>query len=527
MPVKRMLIVCAVWALALIAPAVGRAATFPVNTTEDIDLPNGCTTEPTCSLRDAIAAAESGDTEDLVTVPAGRYALSLGELHVNGEGTVTIRGEGARKTVIDGQKGSRVFNLAADKSILEGMSVTGGATNELEGTEEAGDGGGVLAYEAEEAILRGLEVSGNTASQNGAGISAPPEGAAATAVTVEASTIAGNKVEGGAVEALGGGIYVLGDFTMTNSTVTGNSAESTVGMVQGGGVLLALDPTRTEPTSATIVNSTIAGNSVGTGGIGGGLSVYNPTVGVATALAVKNTIVAGNMAAGAPSDCGAVAVVTSTNNISSDGSCMFTDSGSKQSTDPLLAALADNGGETDTMALREGSPAIDAGTSDGCPATDQRGVARPQQSACDIGAYEKTPTPPAAAAADLRLKAKAKPKHPRAGRKLVFLLTVSNRGPDAATGVILKGTVPALAKKVAAPKLNGKKACKLTKAKGGKRRLTCQLGDIGTGTAKKLRVIVKPKHAGKLRVRARVRSGVADPNLKDDKARATAKAAAR
>ena len=69
------------------------------------------------------------------------------------------------------------------------------------------------------------------------------------------------------------------------------------------------------------------------------------------------------------------------------------------SADPLLGALADNGGPTQTMALGAGSPAIDANTED-CPppAIDQRGVARPQGAACDIGAFEfqgvaPTPTP--------------------------------------------------------------------------------------------------------------------------------------
>jgi hypothetical protein len=42
------------------------------------------------------------------------------------------------------------------------------------------------------------------------------------------------------------------------------------------------------------------------------------------------------------------------------------------------------------MALLVGSPAIDKGDNVGCPATDQRGVARPRTAAnpCDIGAYE-------------------------------------------------------------------------------------------------------------------------------------------
>jgi len=56
--------------------------------------------------------------------------------------------------------------------------------------------------------------------------------------------------------------------------------------------------------------------------------------------------------------------------------------------DPLIGALADNGGPTETRALLAGSPAIDAGDAEGCPKADQRGVARPQGAACDIGAFE-------------------------------------------------------------------------------------------------------------------------------------------
>ena len=59
--------------------------------------------------------------------------------------------------------------------------------------------------------------------------------------------------------------------------------------------------------------------------------------------------------------------------------------------------LQDNGGPTNTIALRNGSIAINAGST--TLATDQRGVARPQGSAPDIGAFEgqglivATPTP--------------------------------------------------------------------------------------------------------------------------------------
>jgi CSLREA domain-containing protein/uncharacterized repeat protein (TIGR01451 family) len=519
-------VACALVALALFAPAAGQAATFTVNTTDDTTVGGGCTTDPACSLRDAINAADlSADPEDVVVVPAGNYSISAGELSVSGEGTVTVRGAGARKTTIDAHQTSRVFNLSADKSVLERMTVTGGASNPGLGGEVPGDGAGILAYEGGEAVLRELNVTGNVASQNGAGVSAPPEGVNKTAVTITDSTISGNHVTGGAIEGLGGGVYVLGKFTLVNSTVTGNTVDSIGAVVQGGGVLLAIDPASAEGSEGTILNSTIAGNGVGVGGLGGGLSVYNPEpmVGGSAALTVKNTIVAGNTGPGGPSDCAVAATVTSDHNISGDASCMFGDAGSKQNTNPLLGGLANNGGETDTLALQPGSPAIDAGTNDGCPATDQRGVSRPQGSACDVGAFELVPAPPAAASADLRLKIKAKTKKPKVGGKLAFLITVRNAGPSAASGTIVKGTVPASATKAAAPKLNGKRACKLAKAKKGKRKLTCRLGEIAAGTAKKVRIKVKTRKATKVRVRARVRSGVADPNLKNNKARAGVK----
>jgi hypothetical protein len=81
-------------------------------------------------------------------------------------------------------------------------------------------------------------------------------------------------------------------------------------------------------------------------------------------------------------------------NLDSANSCKFTAVGDLTKTDPNLGSLADNGGPTQTMALLSGSPATDAGgtTATGCPAVDQRGVARPDESAdagaCDIGAYE-------------------------------------------------------------------------------------------------------------------------------------------
>ena len=58
-----------------------------------------------------------------------------------------------------------------------------------------------------------------------------------------------------------------------------------------------------------------------------------------------------------------------------------------------MANLADNGGPTQTRALQQGSPAIDAGNPNGCTdhqgnplTTDQRG--NPRHGPCDMGAFE-------------------------------------------------------------------------------------------------------------------------------------------
>ena len=103
------------------------------------------------------------------------------------------------------------------------------------------------------------------------------------------------------------------------------------------------------------------------------------------------------------------------------------------------------------------------------------------------------------------------------------MVTISNAGPSAATGVVFTGTVPAKAGKVKAKGL-AKKACKLGKVKKGKRSLTCQLGTLAAGKSLALRVPVKTKGAPrKLVVRGKVTSAVADPTPGNAKAKAIAK----
>jgi hypothetical protein len=67
-----------------------------------------------------------------------------------------------------------------------------------------------------------------------------------------------------------------------------------------------------------------------------------------------------------------------------DGVCDTDNPGTDYRLNPTLR---NNGGYTETHALLSGSPAIDAVA--GCsPTTDQRGMVRPQNINCDLGAFE-------------------------------------------------------------------------------------------------------------------------------------------
>ncbi len=91
-------------------------------------------------------------------------------------------------------------------------------------------------------------------------------------------------------------------------------------------------------------------------------------------------------------------------NIESPGdTCGFdheTDQVNVSTEDLKLGELADNGGPTTTHALGEGSVAIDVIPEVQCVdaddqplTTDQRGIERPQDDACDVGAVEMEVTP--------------------------------------------------------------------------------------------------------------------------------------
>ena len=188
--------------------------------------------------------------------------------------------------------------------------------------------------------------------------------------------ISNSTFRNGWAEGGGGAIYNAFDpnhsdseLMITNTTFFNNSSRN--------GAALLVEPTNDLPIK--IVNSTIMDGSGGSIVLNGGGTVM-----------VVNTIIAGNP----DGDCEVVGggTLTGDHNLSDDPDCPGTESVSG-SPFGVAEELGDHGGATETLALLEGSRAIDAGNAEFCPAADQRGALR-DDGACDIGAYEFGSAPP-------------------------------------------------------------------------------------------------------------------------------------
>jgi CSLREA domain-containing protein len=280
------------------------------------------------------------------------------------------------------------------------VAITGSTITNNSGNDE---GGGIF-FGGNNSSISGTTITGNSAIAGGGffmlgGLN----------TTITNCDISGNTARdvGGGAALLGGGV------TMTGCTVSGNSVPDPFGSGGAGGI--------NNSSTLALINCTVSGNTVAgpAGGTGGGIrNVSGSTLSVTDctiannsspppppdfrfglertlqtnsggnilnggAATLTNTIVAN---AGSGENCGGTIVDGGTNLQFPGTTCGVT----IPTADPLLQALANNGGPTQTRALGAGSPALNAGTT-GCPpipATDQRGVTRPQDTGCEIGAFE-------------------------------------------------------------------------------------------------------------------------------------------
>jgi CSLREA domain-containing protein len=378
---RALVLVCAMGVGLLAFAGIATAATYTVNTTNDSSDGGSCAT--TCSLRDALTAANTAGGTNTIVVPSGIYVLTQGQLPQINNTNLTLTGAGARSTTINGDGASRIFDFTGNDTIaVSRVTVTDGLNT---GGSQPGDYGGAIHDSAASLTLTDVAVTNSVyegVDGGGGAIAADGNGT----VALDRVTVSGNEASFD-----GGGIYMpVGTMVISviDSTIAGNQVDASLsgnpsGTTEiGGGIDV-------EQGTLQLTNSTIADNTLAAGAqtLWGGGIFDNDQNG--TTLRAANTIVAEN----SPDDCAELSQggppATSTGpNLDSDSTCF--PGASDHHANPDLQSLYPNGGQTDTLALSAYSPAIDAGRGSTCPTVDQRGIARPQGAACDLGAYEAT-----------------------------------------------------------------------------------------------------------------------------------------
>ncbi|NVN98985.1 MAG: MBG-2 domain-containing protein, partial [Geobacteraceae bacterium] len=284
------------------------------------------------SLRKTIADASPGDIIQFAASVTGTITLTSGEIAISRD--LTINGP----ATISGGGTSRIFNVSGTTAFaLNNLTMTNGNAGN-------GSGGAIVSGAATTTTISGCTFSGNKVGSDGGAIFANGT------MSINDSLFTGNSAFDG------GAIANMNVLTLTNVTISGNSAEESA-----GGIFNELSTSTT-----TLINTTVAANSAGMGF--GGISMPMDSI-----LNLKNSILANNTAP----------------IYANYGGPFATNVNSLVDLDAKLAPLANNGGPTLTMAPLYNSPAINAGNCTTGPATDQRGMARPQNGTCDIGAYER------------------------------------------------------------------------------------------------------------------------------------------
>lgn len=193
---EKLLLICIL--LGLSTPSL--AINYSVTNTND---------SGTGSLREAILLANASSSNDTITFTVNGTINLDTTLTVNKpNSTLTITGNGAASTILNGQNSVQVLNVNSGTTLtLEGVTITHG---------RASNGGGIFN---------------------------------AGTLTVNYSTLSSNFAT-----TSGGGIYTTGALTVNHSTLSGNSATT-----NGGGILKYSN-------TLVVSHSTFSNNSANDGG---------------------------------------------------------------------------------------------------------------------------------------------------------------------------------------------------------------------------------------------------------------------
>lgn len=419
--------------LTLTSAAPATAATFNVVTIADAADSNSgdgiCAASSAgnqCTLRAAIGQAQFTPGADKIVLAAGTYQLldGLGQLAVTS--SVTIEGAGARTTTIHAATDSRVM-AASGNLVLRDVGITGGSPKSTTAIR-----GGGITVTAGDATLERVAIYGNTVTSAsnayGGGVAADGGSLEIIDSTVSGNAAIGRLDNSSGGNATGGGVAIGSPTIIRRSTVAGNVTRGfNAGSFSTGGGIAASDETTLEHvTIAGNVASTVADSS----GFKQGGNLYVQGAGQRI---LGGVVLAGGAANNGP-DCyiASGAVTESSRNLSSTADCLG--GGSIRNANVQLGALGNNGGPTDTLRPAAASPAINAATNCGTRLADQRGAKLPAGPGCDLGAVEL--------GADRKVTLQSPATAPAAGEVITLIATITNDGPDTATGETLTLSVP-------------------------------------------------------------------------------------
>ena len=333
------------------------------------------------SLREAITLASAGDIIQFASGLSGQtIVLTIGELALTKDIIIDGDSDGDDKADIriSGNNTSRIFDISGSGTDVDLYSlrlINGDAG--FFGIGFASAGGAIRASSGTSLDIFDSTFSGNRATEGGAIRSTGSN------LTMTNSLLVNNDANGrgGAVN-----ISSSSSATLTNTTIYGNEARN-----NGGGIAAI-------SSSLTLNNSTVAGNTAYSSstshlfGAGGIESLGSSSVILNNSVIADNTFntssssgfgdVGGTIDVAVSSFIGANAFITNNIGTTINGS------------DPLLAALANNGGTTNTLAIEAGSALINAGSNTAIPAgvtQDANGNARIASTTVDIGATELIP----------------------------------------------------------------------------------------------------------------------------------------
>jgi predicted outer membrane repeat protein len=250
-----------------------------------------------------------------------------------------------------------------------------------------GSGGGLCCASASDETIKNCTVSGNSAGEQGGGISA-------SGANIVGCTIDNNH------SSSGGGIYLFAHegASIENCTVSDNQGAS-----NGGGILIGAP----FGTPVIVNHSTVVGN---TSRFGGGIFVYGTAELFSTIVASNGLAFGTDLSGLLGSQISSDHCLIGYDNFGTfveapvgapDASGNLIGGPAHGAIDPKLGPLEFNGGPTETHALLLGSPAINTGDPalvaglNGVPQFDQRGTpfTRVAGGRIDIGAVESQPSP--------------------------------------------------------------------------------------------------------------------------------------